>query len=117
MKCSRCSLELARGSAHVSPEGCVEALQEALEKAKTCAACQGPVETTLHPGCVPAEVLNRGAKLGTKVLEQRVTEWLAQKLAGGHGRGRPHTSDDDEQDVDPMDRDQRRSSRGSSFEP
>ena len=109
MNCSRCDLPLSRGSVHVSAEGCIDALKEKLEKAATCRACDQPVQVVIHPGCVPAEMVNRGAKLGVGVVEKRLTEWLAKKLAGEPERPRARDQDDD---VDPMDRDQRRSSRG-----
>lgn len=82
MRCSRCSIDLAKGSAHVSESGCIEALQEALQKATECRACGGEVVTVLHAGCLPAEIVNRGAKLGTGVIEKKLGEWLAKKISG-----------------------------------
>ncbi len=82
---SGCGLSLPRGAAHLNLESCVEAMKDALEKATTCRACGTEVVTVLHAGCVPAELVNRGAKLGTGVLERRITEWLAERLSGDPG--------------------------------
>lgn len=79
MKCERCDVVLQRGSVHVSLDGCIEALKEALEKATKCAACGDVVPTVIHPGCIPAEVARRGANAGTAAIERRVIDWLAGK--------------------------------------
>lgn len=103
MKCQRCELALPRGASHFNEESCIEALKEALEKSRTCAACGSSVPTVIHPGCVPAELVSRGGKLASGVIERRLTEWLAEKIAG-----KPRDEDDPDR--------ARRSRRGSGGE-
>lgn len=75
--CSRCQIALKPGSAHFNAEACVEALKHELAEATNCKACGQPVAAVLHAGCIPAEVARRGAGLGTKIVEQRILDWLA----------------------------------------
>ena len=82
MKCARCQIDTPPGCVHVGPDSCIDALIHELEKSKKCASCSGTVETVIHPACVPAEVVNRGAKLGTAAIETKIKEWLARKISG-----------------------------------
>lgn len=82
MKCSRCTLELPRGACHVNEAACIDALVESLEKAKNCACCRQPIETPIHPDCLPAELARRGAGKATDYLKGKATEAVLRFLAG-----------------------------------
>lgn len=59
--CERCGLSLPKGSAHVSPDGCIESLREALEKATACLECGTPIRWPLHPACMGTAATRKGA--------------------------------------------------------
>ena len=61
MKCARCGLELPAGAVHVSHDGCIEALREALDGATACGECGAPVPRPYHPACMAKAAARRGS--------------------------------------------------------
>lgn len=101
MKCSRCALELPPGSAHVSADGCVEALKHALASATSCQECKEIVPVVAHAGCFVRIVQARAGSAGIGILERKAADWLKRQLSG-EPRGErdegpsPSSSDDEE---------------------
>ena len=67
---------------------------EALDNATKCRSCSEQVETVIHAGCIPPEIIKRGAKIGTATIETKFKEWLARKLSGQPGRSEEQPDDE-----------------------
>ena len=71
-KCGTCGLELPAGAVHVSPDGCVDALREALDRALECRECGSPVSTPLHSACM----VKAAARKGSSVAIDRAAKYF-----------------------------------------
>jgi hypothetical protein len=83
VKCSRCELDLPRGSVHVNEDSCIEALKHAL----VCRECGDPVPVVVHPKCITRALAKGGAGLAVGALERKVVDLVNGYLNPGPGPG------------------------------
>lgn len=73
-RCGRCGLGLPAGAVHVSQDGCIDALREALSRASACDECGEPVPQPRHAACMAKAAARVGSSAAIDAGVRKATD-------------------------------------------